>query len=273
MTQLPTQPNELLVFDLDGTLLDENHQIPKSLRTLLLTLRQSGIEMTLATGRPFAAVRSFIDELELTLPLITFNGAVVITPDGVPLSVHPLPLASAKGILRHIEATSAANHLYLNPADDFFYSDHQWKPDDHLIQKDGLKYRYSPSLLNMLCEVGSDPVKMFSIGPRQELEHVQQWIRQTEPSVSCFFSEHDMIEFLGPAVSKGTALEFLCDAIGRTTKSVIAFGDNMNDLEMLKVAGTGIAMTAAPQELQTTATQVIDNIENYLRNRFKTDLH
>ena len=51
---------ELLVFDLDGTLLDASHRIPETIRTLLFRLREAGIETTLATGRPYAAVQKFI---------------------------------------------------------------------------------------------------------------------------------------------------------------------------------------------------------------------
>jgi len=269
MTPFRAQDRELLVFDLDGTLLNAEHQIPQSLRTMLLTLRQSGIEMTLATGRPFAAVKDFIVELELTLPLITFNGAVVITPEGKPLSVQPLPLKTARTILKHLEATSAANHLYLNPADDFFHTDHPWKPTDHLMLKDGLNYRYSPTLGDVLREFATDPVKMFSIGPRHELEHVQQRLKDIAPAVSCFFSEHDMIEFLAPDTNKGTALDFLCESLGRTPDSVIAFGDNMNDLEMLQTAGTGVAMAEAPEKLQQAADYVTSDIEAFLNKRFK----
>jgi HMP-PP phosphatase len=269
MTSFRTQDRDLLVFDLDGTLLNADHQIPQSLRTMLLDLRQSGIEITLATGRPFAAVKDFILELELTLPLITFNGAVIITPEGKPLSVQPLPLETSRAILKHLETTSAANHLYLNPADDYFYTDHRWKPTDHLMQKDGLNYRYSPTLGDVLREFATDPVKMFSIGPRPELEYVQQQLHDMTPAVSCFFSEHDMIEFLAPGVNKGTALGLLCEALGRTTDSIIAFGDNMNDLEMLQVAGTGVAMTAAPEMLQKAADWNTNDIEAFLANRFK----
>lgn len=263
-----TPVNELLIFDLDGTLLNEKHQIPEGLRSMLHALRQSGIEMTLATGRPFAAVKHFIDELDLTLPLITFNGAVVSSPRGGLLSVHPLPFDAAKAVLARLGKTTAANHLYLNPTDNYFYTDHAWKSTDHLMQKDGLGYKHSPTLFDVLRETAADPVKMFSIGPRNELEDVQQWARETESTVSCFFSEHDMIEFLAPGITKGTALEFLCESLNRPPESVIAFGDNMNDLEMLQIAGTGVAMAKAPAELQQVADHVTRSIEAFLTQRF-----
>lgn len=258
--------SRLLVFDLDGTLLNSSHRIPADVRTMLMALRGSDVETTLATGRPFAAVQEFIGELELQLPLIVFNGAVVITPDGRQLSVRPLPLSPAKRILDLLEETSAANHLYLQPTDEWFYTDQQGAAAEHITKKDGIGFRYIPSLLDVLSDATSDPVKMFSIGPRNELERLKETIQRTESTVSCVFSEHDMLEFLGPNVNKGTALEILCDSIGAVRESVFAFGDNMNDFEMLQVAGTGVSMDTAPDELQAEADWIIRDIAAFLRD-------
>ena len=261
-------PTQLLVFDLDGTLLDSSHRIPAELRDVLFVLREKGIETTLATGRPFAAVQGFIRELELQLPLIIFNGAVVITPEGQPLSARYLPLSAARTILDFLADTSAANHLYLHPEDDFFYSDQQAAAAALIMEKDGVASRYVQSLSGVLNDANCDPVKMFSIGLRDELEQLKTNIGQVEPSVTCVFSEHDMLEFLGPNVNKGTALSALCDEVGIARESVIAFGDNMNDFEMLQAAGTGVAMATGPDALQTAADCVIGDIAAYLRKQF-----
>ncbi len=258
---------QLLVFDLDGTLLDSSHRISANMRTMLLALRETGVETTLATGRPFAAVQKFIGELELHLPLIIFNGAVVITPDGRQLSSRHLSRSAATTILNLLDDTSASNQLYLYPTDDFFYSDRQGPAAEHIMKRDGVDCRYVQSLLDVLNDADCDPVKMFSIGPRDELERLRTTIHQVEPSVTCVFSEHDMLEFLGPNVNKGTALSILCESIGEAHESVIAFGDNMNDFELLQVAGTGVAMDTAPAKLRAEANLVIRDIAEFLHDR------
>lgn len=258
----------ILVFDLDGTLLDSSHRIPADVRKLLTSLHEQGIESTLATGRPFAAVQGFIRELDLQLPLIVFNGAVVASPDGQQLSARPLPSAAAKNILALLKETQTANQLYLHATDDFFYGDSQGPAADYIMKKDGLGCRYVQSLTDVLDDADCDPAKMFSIGPREELEQLQRTLRRVEPTVSCVFSEHDMLEFLGPHVNKGTALSILCDEIGTTLDSVLAFGDNMNDLEMLQVAGTAISMDTAPDALKAEADWIIRDIAGFLREHF-----
>ena len=262
-------PTQLLVFDLDGTLLDLEHRIPADIRDRLFALRKMGIETTLATGRPFASVKQFIRELELRLPVIVFNGAVVITPEGRSLSSRHLPLAAAKTIVRLLEETSAANHVYVDASDDSFYTDRQGVEAELIRTRDGVGCRYVPSLLDVLGDATCDPVKIFSIGDRTELEALQALLRDIAPTISSVFSEHDMLEFLGPNVNKGTALPVLCDESGIPCESVIAFGDNMNDFEMLQTAGTGVAMAEAPEKLQQAADYVTSDIEAFLANRFK----
>ena len=262
-------PTQLLVFDLDGTLLDVEHRIPSIVRDRLFALREKGIETTLATGRPFAAVKQLIRELELQLPIIVFNGAVAITPEGRELSSRHLPLAAAKTIVGLLEETSVANHVYVNALNNFFYTDRQGVEAELIKAKDGMGYRYVPTLLDVLGDATCDPVKIFSIGARSELEALQETLREVTPAISCVFSEHDMLEFLGPDVNKGTALSTLCDDVGIPCENVIAFGDNMNDFEMLQAAGTGIAMSTAPGKLKEVADCVIDDIEAFLTDRLK----
>jgi len=256
---------QLLVFDLDGTLLNASHRVPADVRELLFALREKRIETTLATGRPFAAVRTFIRELELHLPLITFNGALVATPDGQALATRHLPLSAAQTILGLLEGTSAANHLYLYPTDDAFCTDQDSAASELIREKDHMACRVVDSLPDLLADADCDPVKMFSIGPRDELERVKTAVQQVEPSVTCVFSELDMLEFLGSNVNKGTALRVLCDEIGIASESVIAFGDNMNDFEMLQIAGIGVAMATGPVALQETADRVISDLAAFLR--------
>jgi hydroxymethylpyrimidine pyrophosphatase-like HAD family hydrolase len=124
------------------------------------------------------------------------------------------------------------------------------------------------SLLDVLNDAGTDPVKIFSIGPRNELRQLQESLWRVEPTISCVFSEHDMLEFLGPNVNKGTALSILCDAVRVSEEFVMAFGDNMNDLELLQVAGTGVSMSTAPDELRAIADMIACDVEGFLRTQF-----
>jgi len=259
---------KLLVFDLDGTLLGPDHRIPVEMLSFLLSLREAGIDTTLATGRPFAAVARFVDELELKLPMIVFNGAAVVMPDGEPVSVRPLPLEHAQTALDLLHNAGMAIQLYAESTDTHFLTNRLGPEADYIREKDGMDCELAEDLAVLLDGLESDPIKMFSIGPREALLRVQSEFREREPEASCVFSEHDMLEFLGPGVNKGKALAALCSELGIGTDSVMAFGDNLNDLEMLRAAGFGVAMQSAPDEMKEEADGVVGDLSDYMGKRF-----
>jgi len=264
---------ELLVFDLDGTLLDASQRIPETIRTLLFRLREAGIETTLATGRPYAAVRRFIEKLDLRLPLILFNGAVVVAPNGECLSSRRLPRGVACAALSLLDDPDVANHLYLDSTDVFFYTDQRGAATEHVMEKDGIDGRFVDSLAGLLEKHAKDPVKLFSIGPREKLAEAKRRFEADTPGFTCVFSESDMLEFLGTDVNKGTALRIVCESTGVSPQSVMAFGDNMNDLELLLEAGIGVAMAGAPEKLKEGTGHVADNVTGFLVMRFEEHLH
>ena len=140
----------LLVFDLDGTLLGPNHRIPERVRSLLLALRKVGPETTLATGRPYAAVGRFIDELELELAMILFNGAAVVEPTGRVRWLRNLPLNTALAALHLLGETTAANHVYMEPTDTQLVTDRLGPAAKHILEKDGMPARQVDDLAAFL---------------------------------------------------------------------------------------------------------------------------
>ena len=113
-----------------------------------------------------------------------------------------------------------------------------------------------------------DPIKLFAIGPREELEGVQKTFQTAAPGFTCAFSEHDMLEFLGVDVTKGAALHVLCENLDVDISLTMAFGDNLNDLEMIVEAGYGVSMGGAPEELRRAADATTDDLAGFLRSRF-----
>lgn len=259
---------KLLVFDLDGTLLDENHTIPEPLCALLRALRDRGIETTLATGRPLVAVRGFVRQLELQLPLIVFNGAVIASPDEEVEWMEPLPRLQAGEALRQLAACSGSTQIYLRADDRTFYTDVLGEAAADIRAKDGMEPVRVDSLDALLEEHGGGVVKLFSIGPREELEGVKTAYESVFPDYTCVFSEHDMLEFLGAGVTKGRALEILCERLDLPLDAVAAFGDNMNDLEMIQAAGLGVSMARSPAALSEAADATTEDLAGFLRGTF-----
>src|SRR6185437_16162390 len=81
----------LVVVDVDGTLLDTQHQLPQRVADAIRATQQHGLAVALATGKMLRSVRSLIEAMDLRGPQITLNGAaLVLAGTGEPLAYHPL---------------------------------------------------------------------------------------------------------------------------------------------------------------------------------------
>ena len=97
----------LVVVDVDGTLLDSQHQLPARVATAVRAIQQHGIAVALATGKMLVAVRPLIEAMGLRGPQITLNGAaLVLAETGEPLVYHPLRAEDRRLV---IETVRAAN--------------------------------------------------------------------------------------------------------------------------------------------------------------------
>lgn len=259
---------KLLVFDLDGTLLDSNQSVPARLRTLLLQLRAEGIETTIATGRIHAAAAPFIRSLEIGIPVILYNGALLAEPDGTPRSVHSLPFSDALAALELARDHPIHPQLYLRPTDRCFYARELTEPLQKFTRKDGIPSEVVGDLAAYLRAAALDPMKLLFVGPRERLIRFREAFRAVAPEPTCVLSETTYLEILPPGITKGAALLELSQALGVPTDQIIAFGDNYNDAEMIEAAGVGVAMSTAPTRMQECAQAVAIDLETFLRHRF-----
>src|SRR5438876_11636593 len=99
-------------------------------------------------------------------------------------------------------------------------------------------------------------MKILIIGGRPDLLAVRDRIARLPISINSVCSEDTFLEILPQGSSKGAALEFVAQHLGIPLSEIIAVGDNLNDLEMIRTAGLGVAMGNAPPELRAQAGYV-----------------
>jgi len=254
----------LLVFDLDGTLLDSQHRVRDGVSEPLAVLRKLGIEATLATGRCVVAAAPFVKQLDLRRPLILFNGAVIATPAGEVRFQARLDRRTARDALLLAREYPVDPQLYLEPADPFFYAPTLTPAVAAFSRKDGIPPRVVGDLVARLDESGRDPLKLLLIGPRPALLELRDRFAERHPEPTCVLSEGNFLEILPPGVTKGTSLERLCRDLDLSVEQVVAFGDNPNDRELLQVAGTSVAMASAPAQMRDEADHVVDDLGGFL---------
>lgn len=233
----------LIVTDLDGTLLTPDHQLLPFTATTLQAVAASGRQLVIASGRPWRDVSHFRNELQLPMMLITSNGARVHDQNGHLLFRHDLP----PSIVAELLALQAPPEFHLN-----LYVDDEWLVvDDYpellaFYTASGFGYRRLAREQLPLSGVA----KLFWVGPPELLNQWQQQLQlHFGNNIHSVFSNRDCLEVMAAGVSKGEALQVVLDSHGLDASQVMAFGDGLNDLEMLRAAGHPRLMANADPRL------------------------
>ena len=259
-------PFDLAVFDLDGTLVRRDLTIAPESLDKLFHLQARGLKTTVATGRMLKAALPYIRQARVTLPVILYNGSIVLDPGSRDvLYERRIPCAQARIALQLAKAFPIDPQLYVHPSDEEFFVSHLSPNARAFSAKDGIQPKVVGDLEAFL---EADPLKLLIIGERPQLLRFRAQVIERKLDLSTVLSEHDFLEILPAGSSKGTALVHLCTRLGLSLERVVAFGDNPNDAEMLSVAGLGVAMGSGAQELKENADLVVDSVAEGLQRIF-----
>ncbi|AZR72237.1 hypothetical protein BBF96_01780 [Anoxybacter fermentans] len=243
----------MLAVDMDDTLLGKDLKITKETIKKIQLAKKAGVKVIIATGRMFISIIPFLRQLELTDPVIVYNGAMVCRlGDKKPLLHHPIPLEYARKIARRVESAGYQLNAYIN---DQLYVREQTPEVLRYMQRTGVNSTKVGPIGDFLEE---DPTKLLVIHDNlSEIEQLKAELRSEFGDVLTITqSKPYFIEVMAKGISKGKTLAELAKGLGIAPHEVIAIGDGLNDLEMVKWAGLGVAVANAHPELKEAADYV-----------------
>ena len=248
----------LVALDLDGTLIGDDLRLPPRTRATVRAVVARGVHVAIVTGRMTSSALPYALELGLRDPLVGLQGALVreMPPAGSNrlgrLLLHrPLPAAVARDALAWCRSAGLAPHLnhlerMVVPAADARADDYsRWNFGRVVLVPDLDAWIRGP--VTKVISVGPPPL------PEASLEAARAaFAGRADPTVS-----HPMfLELLAPGVNKGGALRYLARRLGVDLRATLAIGDQLNDLEMIAEAGTGVAMAGAHDAVRSVARVV-----------------
>jgi len=260
----------LIALDLDGTVLREDLRVSERTKEAVREVRCQGVEVVICTGRMFATALPYAQELELDLPLITYQGAIVKSLSGEVLYRREVPLTRARQVVLEARAHGFAANMYM---DDLLHVEHLTPQGEKYINKLGIPFRKVDDLLTLL---ESDPTKLLVLNEEEKLDAFARfWREKYGNSLYVTKSLATYLEFLHPEATKGRGLAALADYLGIPREQVMAVGDSWNDMEMFKFAGFSVAMGNGPADVRAMADYVTKSneedgvafaIENFILN-------
>ena len=273
---------ELVVFDLDGTLLDRSSSISEYTSDTLKRLSRRGIAYTVATGRTLHGAREVLNGHQFTLPQAYKNGVMIWHPDTRQLSGQSLLTRDElENVVRACVAHGVSPFVFALHEHNATTVYHPAKLSDvekMLVQHFGIE---GPVSVRPLDALGSDAAitHVNAIGDADVINAVLREVNG-EPHLVAYSGvalegqQWRWLDIHHSGASKGKAIRQMKSLLG--LERVICFGDSDNDLSMFEAADESYAPANATTRIRAAATGVIghhdeEGIARYLRERYSLD--
>lgn len=251
----PERAPRLIVSDIDGTLLDRNHRVPKRNREAVSRAVAAGAEFALATGRPFRWIMPVLEQLPVRPVCVTSNGAVIYdSAEDRVLSAHelsPEALAETVNVASRVLqplggagfGAERAGGSLLDPVEELFVVESHYS-ENALFEGFGLvsvgELVAKPAVKLLIRNTDYSAPELYEL----VAPHIDPELAHVTYSMS-----EGVLEVAAPNVTKRRGIQWLAEHHDIAREDIIAFGDMPNDIEMLEWAGFGVAMENADPAL------------------------
>lgn len=227
---------ECIFSDIDGTLLNDKHQVSYQTKQKIKELSAAHIPFILVSARMPKSMKMIQKELEINEPMICYSGGLIIDDKKVILSKTIDSLTVSK-LLSFIQTNSdVCTTIYFE--DEWLVSD----IDDPWVKQESQITGIIPQNMKNIKEAH----KILCMGESQDIDRLEQQLLNHFNDLSIYKSKSTYLEIMDGAISKSQAIRKFCLYYHIDLAKTISFGDNYNDIDMLKTTRWGFAMSNAP---------------------------
>ena len=247
----------LLFFDIDGTIFDDQRQLPASVKPAMETARRKGHRIIINTGRTLCNLDHRLDDFPLD-GWIMGCGTRVIWQGKTLQGMEYTPEESLKLMKLFRETRVPAVYecdtaMYFDPVN-----------AGHSAVAGFMEWAMQHGIYREITE--TDPefraVKMFCFGSKTRIDRLLKRTAEAGMPYTAINRRPEGWELVPAEYSKGKGIDFLREKLGIKREDCYAFGDSRNDLTMLEHAGQSIAMGNAPDDIKAVCSYVTDRPEN-----------
>ena len=205
----------------------------------------------------FRAVGPYLEQAELTDPVVCYQGAVVADPASGAFFFHrPIPLANARDAIDAV--LGAGFHLNAYVDDDLYVAE----LNDEAKRYSEFQHIPVNAVGDLRAWLDRDPTKLVAVGDPDALSALEAELKPRFAG-RLFISKSlpYFLEFAHPDVSKGSGLAFVAERLGFTSAETVAGGDGENDRELLDWAGFRVAVANAHPDILARADLVVSPVQ------------
>ena len=262
---------KLIASDMDGTLLNSDHKIPKENIELIKFAQKNGIQFVVATGRAYYEALPALNNENIKCDVISFNGGIIYDKNGNIINITPMKLKDLYytiEILKSLEISYqlyTKNTIYTNSIEtditayiDLIRANGEEPNEQHLRQeaRNKLALGHITEVDNIelyLNQENNPAIKVIGISnDLEKLKHATELLSGND-NISVTSSGANNVEIMDKKATKGEALKIVADIHDINLRNAIAIGDNLNDQAMLDIVEYSIAMKNGNKDLQKTS--------------------
>ncbi|MEH7073217.1 Cof-type HAD-IIB family hydrolase [Neobacillus drentensis] len=221
---------KLVALDMDGTLLNKQGQVSEANRHAIQAAKDKGIIVVLSTGRSLTTSREHADSLELNSYLVTVNGSEIWDENRELVQRN---LVKSEHIEWMWELSQQHNTQFWAISTERNF--HNEMPED-IHRLEWMKFGFN------IDDDNTRAIIMKELQDKGEFELSNSTLKNIEVNLA--------------GINKAKGLELVCSRLGLEMKDVMAVGDSLNDLAMIKAAGMGVAMGNAQDLVKESADWV-----------------
>jgi Cof subfamily protein (haloacid dehalogenase superfamily) len=249
-------PIALVISDIDGTLITSNHEIAESTRSAALRLYERGINLSLCSSRPPRSIRPLAETLALRSPFAAFNGALIITAEGLVKlrsTIPPDVIARIKAI-----ADRFSIGVWLYDEEDWWVADY-----DAFVEREEHTSGFSPRIAGYDERLTREATKLTVVGKPELVAQAERLVlSELAADVSASRSKPRFLDVTAYGIHKGSAVRRIASVFDVATSQVAVIGDGPNDIEMFREAGVSIAMGQGVDEVIAAARFITSSNDN-----------
>lgn len=249
---------KVVISDLDGTLLNQEHRISEYTKTVFGELHNQGYLIIVATGRHHLDALPIVGGLGFPVYLVTSNGARIHSPENELLFSHNISSEAIKSVLS------------LGIDEEFttvVFKEDVWLTNKHneALNSFQTELNYLPELVNFDTVKDLSAIKMFFTHERHSrlMELRDKIVEKYSDVFSHAFSLPLCLEFMDKTVDKSVAIAKILEIENLSFHETISFGDGYNDENMLNATAKGLLMGNAPDSLKNKLSHLEVIATNY----------
>lgn len=258
---------KLAVFDLDKTLLDDEGKLPKDFLTYQNKLKQRGVQLAIATTRPWESVKKLFGDSIQNMVGVCDNGNRIFLGESYEI-LHIYDQKEITQLVQYVETDvdialllSGINHSYIDPisASRFHMHDKMWLLPDVLDIKKYVFCKDDICNVNFLCLSSKEDMDLFEL--------VAQKINTTFQKLTVQYNlmpaGYGWIAVLPPNGGKRLGLQTLMEHLQTNLDETFVFGDSENDVPMFSLVKHSYAMQNAEESIKDKASFVTKEDNNH----------